>query len=164
MLAGVARISLVALLASMSSYVALPVGDAGAESIERQYYPRTRSKQPANSAVDASDDRAATTVNSVTNWLRPSPPSVEGHDALSSRTQIYSGNRSVAPMLNTRSAPALEFAILVLRDYSSRRWVGPDFCFQITSPGWKRSCCYRSAAAAGDRRLSAAQCSRRPRV
>jgi len=111
MLAGVARISLVALLASMSSYVALPVADAGAESIERQYYPRTRSKQPANSAVDASDDRAATTVNSVTNWLRPSPPSVEGHDALSSRTQIYSGNRSVAPMLNTRSAPALESAI-----------------------------------------------------
>lgn len=111
MLAGVARISLVALMASTLSYGGLPVADAAAETIERNYYPRTRSDQPANTGIDASGERAATTLNSATDWLRSSPPRVEGHDALSTRTQVYSSNRSVAPMLNTRSAQALESAI-----------------------------------------------------
>jgi len=111
MLAGIARISLLALMAGTFSFGGLPVEDAAAESIERNYYPRTRSVQPANTGIDASGDQAATTFNSATDWLRSSPPSAEGQDKLSSRTQIYSGNRSVAPMLNTRSAPALESAI-----------------------------------------------------
>lgn len=111
MLAGVARISLVAVMAGTFSFTALPVEDAAAESIERNYYPRTRSVQPANTGIDANGERGATTLNSATDWLRSSPSRVEGQDTLSSRTQIYSSNRSVAPMLNTRSAPALESAI-----------------------------------------------------
>ncbi len=111
MLAGIARVSLAVLVAGTVSYAAAPVGEAGAESIERQYYPRTRSKQPANIGINRNGDRAATTLNSATNWLRSSPSSAETRDALSSRTQIYSGNRSVAPMLHTRSAAALEAAI-----------------------------------------------------
>ena len=111
MLAGISRISLVALVAGTFSFAGLPADDAAAESIERNYYPRARSEQPANTGLDASGDQAATTFNSATGWLRSSPPSSEVQDTLSSRTQIYSGNRSVAPMLNTRSAPALESAI-----------------------------------------------------
>ncbi len=111
MLAGVARVSLVALIAGVFSYGGLPVEDAGAESIERNYYPRARSVQPATTGVDGNGERAATTLNSATSWFRSSRPRPEVSDALSSRTQIYGSNRSVASMLNVRSAPALESAI-----------------------------------------------------
>lgn len=111
MLAGVARVSLVAVMVSTLSYAGVPVDDAAAETIERNYYPRTRSVEPAQTGLDADGDRAATTLNSATDWLRSSPPSVKGQDALSSRTKIYTASRSVAPMLNTRSAQALESAI-----------------------------------------------------
>ncbi|MGI9515224.1 MAG: L,D-transpeptidase family protein [Anderseniella sp.] len=100
-----------ALIAGAFSCGGLPVEDAAAESIERNYYPRARSEQPANTGIDSNGERAATTLNSATNWFRSSPPSAKVQDTLSSRTQIYSSNRSVAPMLNTRSAPALEYAI-----------------------------------------------------
>ena len=42
----IARFSLVAMIAMASPFGGLPVEDAAAESVERIYTPRTRSKQP----------------------------------------------------------------------------------------------------------------------
>ncbi len=120
MLAGVARVSLVALIAGLFSYGGLPVEDAAAETIERNYYPRTRSAQPDSTGIDANGERAATTLNSTTGWLRSSRPNAEAPGGLSSRTQIYASNRSVAPMLNVRSAPALEAAIKLYENIARR--------------------------------------------
>ncbi len=111
MLAGLARISLVVLIATAFSFGGLPVEDGAAESVERTYTPRTRSKQPLDSAINSTGDRAATTLNTMQNWLRSSSSSAEQADELSSRTHLYDAGRSVIPMLGSRSAQAMESAI-----------------------------------------------------
>ena len=107
----IARFSLVAMIAMASPFGGLPVEDAAAESVERTYTPRTRSKQPVSTAIDSTGDRAATTLNSMQNWLRSPSLRTNEVDELSSRTRIYDADGAVFPMLGVRSAHAMESAI-----------------------------------------------------
>ncbi len=111
MLAVIARFSLVAMIAMASSLGGVPAEDAAAESVERTYTPRIRSKQPASTAIDSTADRAATTLNSMHNWFRSPSLRTNEVDELSSRTRIYDADGTVFPMLGVRSAHAMKSAI-----------------------------------------------------
>ena len=127
MLTGFSRVSFGALLVAGVFQTGAGVTAANAESVERNFTPRSSvtsngvTKQfnfgggSSASVSDPAAQRLGTSTESVASTLPPEDAaSSRGGtplEALSSRTQIYGADRSVAPMLNSRSEQALETAI-----------------------------------------------------
>lgn len=128
----------------------LPVPDTAAESVERNYNVRTNynlrsnSNQSSEQSRDESGDRAATTSGFFNNWLgsrstrrQRSTSRNRDSDALSTRTKIYGAQRSVVPMLNARSAQALESAIGHYENIARRGGWGRIASYRSLRPGAK---------------------------
>jgi murein L,D-transpeptidase YcbB/YkuD len=127
MLAGFSRISLAALMAAGLLHSAGFVGQASAESVERDFTPRSSVTtngvkklfnfgSGSSNVAPARQPEPEPEPQSLFNTQRaatasPSATQSDALDALSSRTQVYSANRSVAPILSSASERALERAI-----------------------------------------------------